>query len=183
MNTPTEEKPTSRKKVWVILGIIVMGAIIIVAVVGEEYHPSHSPYVEVHYKTFGWYYTYPLSENKSCVVLNVTVTNRGYTEGVYYYFKDWDPLSFTLKIGNVSGVLPYQYSIWVANSSSPSGHNTVETYFSYPYELLNGTTNSGTIVFLFPKQLYNQTFTFGCSMGSMNYVHKTVSIRISEGYP
>lgn len=182
MNTTTEEKPSLRKKVLVILGIIVMGVIIIVAAVGSQYHPTPTPYVEVDYKTFGWYYTYPLSDNQSCVILNITVTNNGYAEGVYYYWEDGNPTSFSLNISNVAGTLLYYQQIQLANSSSPSGYSVfIQNYFPYShYEwLLNGTSDTGTMVFEFPKQLYNQPFTLRCSMGSVNYIHKTINVKIS----
>jgi hypothetical protein len=180
MSAPTGEKPSLRKKVLVTLSIVVMGAVIIIAFVGSQYHPTPtpSPYVEVDYKTVGWYYTYPLSNNQSCVVLNLTVTNEGYAEGVEYNWENGNPNSFSLNISNVVGTLVIVPLVCIANSSSPSGYSTVGNWFSYS-ELLNGYNDTGTIIFEFPKQLYNQPFTLRCSMSSVNGIHKTVNVKIS----
>jgi hypothetical protein len=165
------EKKSSRKRILVIIGVIVMVGIIVLAVVCSQYQPAASPCVEVKYTTVAWYHTYPSSDNKACLVLNLTITNKGYTDGVIVlaYFGD-----FSLNVSNVA----YNPSIGVSipNSSELLGY----TYLSPTLKsvtLLNNGTETGTIMFEVPKEQYNQPFTLQCSMTTTKYA--TVSVQTS----
>jgi hypothetical protein len=159
-----------------------MGATIIIASVGSQYHPTPtpSPYVEVDYKTVGWYYTYPISNNQSCVVLNLTVTNKGYAESVEYNW-NWTsmhPNCFSLNISSVVGTPVFDPFILIANSSNSWGYSAIWPSFSYA-ELSNGSSDNGRIIFEFPKQQYNQPFTLRCFVYSVTGIHKTINVKIS----
>jgi len=170
MKIATEEKKSSRKKILVMVGIIAIVAVIVLAVVWAQYQPTVSPYVEVKYTTVGWYYTYPLSDNKACLVLDLTITNNGYTDGVSVLLYP----DFSLKINNV--VYNSDIGLMISNSSALLGW----TYISSTLQLvtlMNGGSETGTIIFEFPKQQYNQPFTLQCSMTTTKYV--AVSVKIS----
>jgi hypothetical protein len=173
-----EEKPSTIKKI--IVGIIIVLVIIGVIVAGIAVQifqkPSSSPYVDVKYETVGWYYTYPLSDNQSCLVLNLTITNKGYTDGIVIY-PDY-PLSlngFGLNISNV--VYPPISGVSISNSSVWLGYTDISATLP-SITILNNGNVTGTIIFEFPKQQYNQPFTLLCSIITVKY---ETNVRTSVG--
>jgi hypothetical protein len=176
MNMTTEENKSSRKKIFIVVSVIVIVAII--ALVVAELHFSTpfsapSPYVEVKYRIVGAYNAYPLSDNNTCLVLNLTVTNKGYTDEVWVLGYP----NFSLNISNVvykaiptgntpisDGLLGYHYLYF----------NTLPQAF-----LMNNESATGTIMFKFPKQLNNSPFTLQCSMTTLK--DQTVNVKISIG--
>jgi hypothetical protein len=167
-----EEKPSTIRKiiVGIVIAIVVVGIIVsgIAFQMSQRLGSGNSPYVEVYYKTIGWNYTY---DNHAYLVLNVTITNKGHTDGV--------PVANALFWVNISNV---EYgsteSISITNSTGPLGYS--ELYLSLqPVTLMNNGTLNGTILFELPKTLYNQPFTLICTMTSTKY--QKVNVRISEG--
>jgi hypothetical protein len=146
----------SHKKIAI--GVAVAVIIIIISIVGLYLYSQQLPYLEVKYKTVGWYYT--IDNESACLVLNLTITDKGYSNEITIY-----PLSgFTLNINNVlynpvSGVT-------ISNSSGISYvSSTLGTNIFLPLAtLINGGSYTETIVFELPKQLYNQPFTLRCSI-------------------
>ena len=168
--TVQEEKPSTIKKIIVgmVIGLVIMGVIVAGMAVQISQRPSSSssPYVEVYYKTVGWNYTY---DNHAYLVLNVTITNKGYTDGV--------PVANALFWVNTSNV---EYgsteSIPITNSTGPLGYS--ELYLALkPVTLMSNGTVNGTIHFELPKTLYNQPFTLICTMTTTKY--QKVNVRIS----
>jgi len=163
MNTTTEENKSSRKKMFSTVSIIAIVAIIAVAVIWSQYQPTSAAYVEVNYKTVGWYYTVPKDE--AVLVLNLTVTNKGYAEGVNV--SGYGP-DFSLNISNAN-YNPTSYIIPIFNSSIPLNntgpqYNLGPKYTLQGMTLMNGQSDTGTIVFELPKQQYNKPFTLKCAM-------------------
>ncbi|HML01918.1 MAG TPA: hypothetical protein VK487_00950 [Candidatus Bathyarchaeia archaeon] len=120
-----------------------------------------SPYVEVDYKTIGWFYG-GINYNYTYLVLTLTITNHCYTSGV----KVNGMWGFYVKIGNN-----------VYNTTLTSGgtmYNATNTFTGYYYTdsspamtLLNTGAINATVVFQFgnpnvvpsPPQIWNQPFT------------------------
>jgi hypothetical protein len=168
MNTETEEKKSSIKRIAV--GILI-AILIVAAIVFALYNPNSSLYVEVKYKTVGWYYTYPSSDNKTCLVLNLTITNKGYTDGVTVLpFDDFSLIISNVAYSTIIGAM-------IPNSSELLGHSYISPTLQ-SVTLMNGGSETGTIMFEFSKQLYNQPFTLQCSMNTTKSV--AVSVRISK---
>jgi hypothetical protein len=157
----------SHKKIAI--GVAVAVIIIIVSIVGLYLYSQQLPYLEVKYKTLGWYYT---SDNESaCLVLNLTITDKGYTNEIAID----PPLDFSLNISNVIYDFP-SASVTIFNSSVPYsspywGTSSISSTLQYA-TLINGGSDTGTIIFVIPKQLYNQPFTLRCSI--------TTNVKISK---
>ena len=164
-----EEKPSTLKKiiVGIVIAIVIVG-VIVSGIALQISQRTNSPYVEVDYKTIGWNYTY---DNHAYLVLNLTIINKGYTDGV--------PVGNALFGVNMSNV---EYgsteSIPITNSTGTLGYT--ELYLTLkPVTLMNNGTANGTILFELPKTLYNQPFTLICTMTTTKY--QKVNVRISEG--
>ena len=170
--TVQEEKPSTIKKiiVGIVIGIVVVGIIVsgIALQISQRLGSSNSPYVEVYYKTIGWSYTY---DNHAYLVLNVAITNKGYTDGV--------PIANALFWVNISNV---EYGstkyVPITNSTGPLGYS--ELYLTLqPVTLMNNGTINGTILFELPRTLYNQPFTLICTMTTTKY--QKINVRITAG--
>lgn len=175
MNTPTGEKKDSRKKLRIIIGVVAIVAIIAIAVIWSQYQPTSSNYVEIEYKTVGWYHTYPSSDMKACLVLNLTITNKGYTDGVKIY--PYNPLSlggFGLTLSSIT----YDPTsiVLILNSSSLLGYSSVGSTLQSA-TLMNDGSETGTIIFEFSQQELHEPFTLQCSMTTTKYA--SVSVKIS----
>jgi uncharacterized membrane protein len=160
-----------------VLAIVIAGIVVLYYIKTNSYQPTtssniltSSPYVEVNYTTVGWHYTYPLSDNEACLVLDLTITNEGYTDRVSVLaFTD-----FSLKISNV--LYHPIIGVMIPNSSEPLGFSYVSPTLQ-SVTLMDGGSESGTIMFEFSKQVYNQPFALQCSMTTTKYA--TVSVKIS----
>jgi hypothetical protein len=165
--TVQEEKPSTIKKivVGIVIGLVVIGIIVSGIALQISQRPN-STYVEVYYKTIGWNYTY---DNHAYLELNITITNKGYTDGV--------PVANALFWVNISNVeyLPTE-NVPITNSTAPLGYS--ELYLALqPVTLMNNGTVNGAILFELPKTLYNQPFTLICTMTTTKY--QKVNVRIS----
>jgi hypothetical protein len=173
----TQKKKISRKLILIIAVVVAIVAVIAFMIIGSQNQlitlpGTPSPYVEVNYTTVGRYCTYPSSDNEACLMLNLTITNRGYADEVSV----WLP-SFTITMLNVSKVLyPPLAGEKISNSSDTNGWSFIST--TLQSEILpNGESETGTIIFEFPSLLLNQTFTLQCSMVTTK--HAAANVRIS----
>jgi len=89
MSVSNEERKSSGKKILVAVGVIVIVAIIVLAGVLSQYrltapNAPTSPYIEVDYRTVGWFYDSYVkgTRNDTYFLLDITVINEGYSEQV-----------------------------------------------------------------------------------------------------
>ena len=169
----------NKKIIAVAIGIILIASIIVVGIILSNPQPSNSatnnvsssptpkptstptkssPNVSVVYSTLSWGYTYPTTNNQAYLVLSLTITNNGYTDGVPIYPDN--PLSlsgFGLTINNVS--YSPAFAVTISNSSSILGMSLLSPTLQ-SVTLMNGGSTSGTIIFQVPSSQYEQPFRF-----------------------
>jgi hypothetical protein len=171
MTEQEEEKLSNIKKliVGMAIGIVVVGIIVSGIALQISQKPSTSPYVEVKYGIIGWYHVY--LESEACLVLNLAITNKGYGDGVIV-----NGYGFSLNIGNTSYNQTFN-GVLIPESSSPSGFSLIASTLQSA-TLLNGRSETGTIIFEVPGQRINSTFTLQCPMSLPNST--AVNVKISE---
>lgn len=159
-----EGKKSSNKKkiVGIAIGIIVL-VTIIVGVSTQIPQNTTLAYVEVDYKTIGWFYDSIVSgeQNNTYFLLNVAITNKGYTKAVLT-----EPWKFSISIDGVNystyglGTMP----VFLYNGSSTflNGVNFANTFSAVPsVSIVNGSQVSGVVAFELTAK--PQAFTLGYS--------------------
>jgi hypothetical protein len=168
-----EEKPSTIKKiiVGIIIGLVIIGTIVagIALQISQRLSSSNSPYVEVDYKTFGWFYGY--NNNYTYLVLNVSIINHGYSQVNVQSISLSGGFSVTIN----NAVFP---QIYVAAVKTLETYTLITTTLS-DVILLNTGETSGTIIFQFnasPK-IYQEPFalSYVVTCGT-NYQTATVRI-------
>lgn len=124
------------------------------------------PYVEVDYKTIGWFHDF---FNNTYLVLNITMTNKGYSKGVLCH---WDIFNAT-----ISGVSYSQASS--ENLYNSSGAQMRFTDLNLPgVTLQNGGSVSGQIAFEIPITL--NPYVLGCSTYFSDFSSPNPQVKIFQ---
>jgi hypothetical protein len=173
----------------VVIGVIISG---IALQLSQKPSSSTSPYVEVDYRTVGWFYDSIVSYTQNCTyfLFNVTITNKGYSKAILT-----EPWDFSILINDVT------YSAWGLGSVPTSLYNGTTTTeeigtppLNYSYttvedfapkfsavpsvSIANGSQISGIIAFQLTTK--PQTFTLGYSPDFSDYSLPKPQIRIVE---
>jgi hypothetical protein len=171
------EKPSNKKKIVAIAVTLVILVFIIAGVATQipqkSSTPKASPYVEVDYKTVGWYYIY--NNGGSCLLLNLTITNKGYTGGGIAVNAYSD---FSVNVSNV--VYNPIGMATIDNSSSMLGFTVISATLQDSVTLLNSGSETGSLIFSFANQLYNNPFTLRCSMTEANNIFENVNVKVFQ---
>jgi hypothetical protein len=165
------EKPSNKKKIAAIaVGLVVLVVIVAGAAtqIPQQKSNTVSPYVEVDYKTIGWFYdniNYVagsfVGAGNTYLVLNITMTNKGYSKGVLCY--EWD---FNATVNAVS----YTASIYFPYLYNSSGEHVTGFNELPSVTLQNGGTVSGNIAFEMP--ITSSSYVLSCSTYFSDYSSK-----------
>ena len=176
-----EMKKSNRKWIMVIIVVIVL-LVAIASLVILFLQNTAQPFVEVRYKTVGWFYDNGFLENKTYLILNITVTNKGYSEQV-----NCEPWSFAVTIDGVTydpwalGSIPF--ALYNGTTSLNQFNVSVLTNFAplFPalpsVRLSNNASVNGFIAFEIPNpNLEEKAFTLTSSLTYGNYLLATTKV-------
>jgi hypothetical protein len=160
-----DKKSSSRR--FIALGIVIVLIIAIVAIIVTQMPSStKSPFVNVSYRVAAWYKGAQTESNNAYLLLNLTITNNGYTNGVEIY--QYNPLALEGWGLNISNTVYAPSSIGtIYNASDILGYSMLYPTLASTLLLNNGTT-SGTILFEVPLQQYESSFNLLCAIATKN---------------
>lgn len=173
-------KPKSHK--WIVTSVAIVVALVIIASLVILLQHTTQPFVEVHYKTVGWFYDNGFLENKTYLILRITVANKGYTEQV-----NCRPWSFSVTIDGITyepwalGSIPFA----LYNGTTGTNEFNVSVLVNFaPYfhalpsvGLSNNASISGYIAFEIPNPNFEEkAFTLTSSLTYGNYLRAEIKV-------
>jgi hypothetical protein len=176
-----ETKKSGRKRIIVSIVIVVLLVVIAGLVIMFLQHRMQS-FVEVRYKTVGWFYDNGFLENKTYLILCITVTNKGYTEQV-----NCRPWAFSVTIAGITyepwalGSIPFA----LYNGTTGTNEFNVSVLVNFaPYfhalpsvGLSNNASISGYVAFEIPNpNLEEKAFTLASSLTHGNYLPAEIKV-------
>jgi hypothetical protein len=182
MTVQEEKKSSPIKKIiiGILIGIVVVGAVVagIALQIFQNPSSSTSPYVELDYKTVGWFFGSTLlggTYNHTYLILNVNIINHGYSS-VY-----WGSLNVTINGQE------YQAEYYCPTLYNSTGINAIQYDFSsltlsIYYSLNDGQSAKGYVIFEFvpvssaSSQIWKSQFTVGYSANQVPLGSATVKI-------
>jgi hypothetical protein len=138
--------------------------------------PAQSPYVEVDYKTIGWFFDNGYITNDTYLLINITMRNDGYSKEILS-----DPWGFNVTINDVSYS---DYGLGSIPVALYNGTGILETAINYSSGVFNYTTGTFTYSNYTYKELTNFASNFSAlpdvSLANGGIISGTIAFEVKR---